>query len=188
NFINLVHEAVHYTLFKSKWLNHLYIYFFDLMGANSYIWKTRHIKLHHRFPNVMNWDSDFEQSSLAKIFPQAESKKFHKYQHTYLPFIYPMYLFNWLLVRDFKDFFSDKAIVRHVVKIPRIEYFKLFFFKLFYLFYLIVIPKLVLGVSWGAVLLGFVLMIFTASVLSLIVLLSPHANVESEFPQEDEDG
>lgn len=188
NFINLIHEAVHHTLFKKKWMNRLYIRFFDLLGANSYIWKLRHIKLHHRFPNVMNWDSDFEQSSLAKIFPQAESKKFHKYQHLYLPFIYPLYLFNWLLVRDFKDFFSKKAIIRRVVKIPFIEYVNLFFFKIFYFFYLIVIPKLVLGTSWTSVLLGFSLMILTASLLSLIVLLSPHANIDSEFPQQDESG
>ena len=73
NFINLLHEAVHGTLFKNRWLNEAHIHFFDLMGANSYIWKMRHIKLHNRFPNVMNWDSDFEQSALVKVFPQAES-------------------------------------------------------------------------------------------------------------------
>src|ERR1044071_5853252 len=37
-FLNLVHEAVHNTLFQRKWLNEAYIYFFDVMGANSYIW------------------------------------------------------------------------------------------------------------------------------------------------------
>ena len=38
------------------------------MGANSYIWKIRHIRLHHNYPNVMGWDSDFEQSDTGKGF------------------------------------------------------------------------------------------------------------------------
>src|SRR3954451_14499643 len=43
NFLNLVHEAVHGTLFKNKRINNWYVHFFDLMGANSYIWKIRHV-------------------------------------------------------------------------------------------------------------------------------------------------
>src|SRR5438876_371629 len=35
NFLNLIHEAVHGTLFRSNWLNNWYVSFFDLMGANS---------------------------------------------------------------------------------------------------------------------------------------------------------
>src|SRR6267154_2692589 len=35
-FLNIIHNAVHGTIFKSKRLNDWYVYFFDLMGANSY--------------------------------------------------------------------------------------------------------------------------------------------------------
>ncbi len=87
NFLNIIHEAVHNTLFKNKRLNNWYVHFFDLMGANSYIWKVRHIRLHHNYPNVMGWDSDFEQSDLARVFPHGAYSKMHKYQHIYLPFI-----------------------------------------------------------------------------------------------------
>lgn len=184
-FLNIIHDAVHGTIFKSKALNQAYVYLFDFLGANSYIWKIRHIQLHHCFPNIMNWDSDFEQSPIVRVFPQSEYQKFHKYQYFYLPFLYPLYLFNWLLVRDFKDFFKKDALVRKVTSIPMIEYLKLFFFKGIFFAYVIFIPKLVLGVSWLSVLYGFVLMVFTASILSLLVLLSPHANVHSDFPQPD---
>ncbi|MGB8374601.1 MAG: fatty acid desaturase [Salegentibacter sp.] len=189
NFLNLIHDAVHDVIFKSpKWLNNLYVHFFDLLGANSYIWRIRHIRLHHAFPNVMNWDTDFEQSPMAKVFPQAESKQVHRYQHLYLPFLYPLYLFNWLLVRDFKDFFKKDTIVQREVRIPLKEYLKLFLFKVFFFGYIIILPKYILQVSWGAVIGGFILMVLTASLLSLLVLLSPHANVYSEFPQPDEKG
>ncbi len=188
NFLNIIHEAVHQTLFKNKRLNNWYIHFFDLIGANSYIWKVRHIRLHHNYPNVMGWDSDFEQSDLARVFPHGAYSKMHKYQHIYLPFIYPLYLLNWLLVRDFKDFFDRKKLVWSVTSIPAIEFIKLFIFKLFFLFYTLVLPVFVLHISFGQALLGFLIMLFTASIFSLLVLLSPHASTESEFPLPNENG
>ena len=98
------------------------------MGANSYIWKIRHIRLHHNYPNVMGWDSDIEQSDIARIFPHGSYSKMHKYQHIYLPLLYPFYLINWLLIRDFKDFFNKKIIWK-VTTISTVEYIKLFLFK-----------------------------------------------------------
>lgn len=185
-FLNIIHDAVHGTLFKSKELNDWYVYFFDLMGANSYIWRIRHIRFHHNYPNVEGWDTDIEQSSLARVFPTGKALNKHRYQHIYLPLLYPFYLLNWLLIRDFKDFFNKSKTVWKLVDIPRSEYVKLFLFKGLFLLYLIVVPKWVLTISWLKVLVGFLVMMFTASILSLMVLLSPHANAEADFPVPDE--
>jgi len=187
NFLNLVHDAAHGVLFKSKRWNRIYLRCFDLLGANSYIWALRHTRLHHNYPNVMGWDSDVEQSSLARIFPHGPFSSIHKYQHIYLPFIYPLYLLNWLLVRDFKDYFNKRKAVWKVTDIPRTEYIKLFFFKFLFLLYTIAIPAWVTGVSWRAAIGAFLVMVFTASIFSLVVLLSPHANTENEFPLPDDD-
>lgn len=188
NFLNLIHEAVHNTLFENKTMNRLYVHFFDFMGANSFIWRMRHVRLHHNYPNVMGWDSDFEQSPMARVFPHAPFVNMHKYQHIYLPLLYPLYLFNWLLVRDFKDFFNKKQLVRKVAEIPRIEYVKLFIFKAFFISYTIILPKYVLDITWGQMAAAFLIMVFTASIFSLIVLLTPHAVPDSEFPMPDAKG
>lgn len=187
-FLNIIHDAVHGTIFRNKQLNEWYVYLFDLIGANSYIWRVRHIRFHHNYPNVNGWDTDIEQGtrSLARIFPTGKALPFHRYQHIYLPLLYPFYLFNWLLIRDFKDFFNKKKTIWKLVDIPRQEYIKLFVFKAFFLFYLIVLPQWILSVGWLKVMAGFALMLFTASIFSLMVLLSPHANVDSEFPVPDE--
>ena len=184
-FLNVIHDAVHGTIFKSDKINKAYVYLFDLMGANSFIWKLRHVRFHHNYPNVNGWDTDIEQSSLVRIFPTGKFSRFHQFQHIYLPLLYPLYLANWLLVRDFKDFFNKKKTVRKLVEIPGIEYLKLFFFKCLFLCYMIVLPKLILPVSWSMILIAFAIMLFTASVASLMVLLSPHANTESGFPLPD---
>ena len=188
NFLNLIHDAVHNTLFKSKNLNKLCVHLFDVMGANSFIWRLRHIRLHHNYPNVLHWDSDFEQSPMARVFPNAPYLPIHRYQHIYLPLLYPLFLFNWLLVRDFKDFFRSKQSVRKVARIPFIEYIKLGLFKLFFFTYLIIIPKLVLNISWMQILGAFFIMILTASIFGLIVLITPHAVPDSSFPIADKSG
>jgi linoleoyl-CoA desaturase len=181
-FLNIIHDAVHGTIFKSKKANQIYVHLFDLMGANSFIWQLRHVRYHHNYPNVNGWDTDIEQSKLFRVFPDATFSPVHKYQHIYLPLLYPFYLLNWLLVRDFKDFFKKKGIVKKLVHIPRVEYLQLFFFKSVFLFYMIVLPVLVLSITWMQALLAFFIMLFTASIFSLSVLLPPHANIESEFP------
>ena len=186
-FLNLIHDAVHGTIFSTPWLNEIYVYLFDIIGANSYVWRLRHIRFHHNYPNVNGWDTDIEQSNLARIFPTGSALRIHRYQHIYLPLLYPLYLFNWLLVRDFKDFFNKKKTIWKLVTIPRIEYVKLFLFKLFFIFYLVVLPKMILEVTWWQVIGGFAVMLFTASVFSLMVLLSPHANTGSEFPLPNEE-
>ncbi len=188
NFLNLIHEAVHNTLFKNKTLNSIYVHFFDLFGANSFIWKVRHTKLHHNYPNILGWDSDFEQTELARVMPNSPYYKMNKYQHIYLPFVYTLYLLNWLLVRDFKDFFSKNKMVRKVTDIPKKEYVKLFLFKAAFIFYTIILPAVALSISWHQSIVAFLIMIFTASIVSLIVLLTPHANTESYFPVPDNDG
>ena len=55
-FLNLLHETAHDNVFPSKRMNGFYLYFFDLIGANSHLWKLRHVVFHHNFPNVMGWD------------------------------------------------------------------------------------------------------------------------------------
>lgn len=185
-FLNIIHDAVHGTIFKSKWANQIYVHLFDLMGANSFIWQLRHVRFHHNYPNVNGWDTDIEQSKIFRVFPNADYSPVHKYQHIYLPLLYPFYLANWLLVRDFKDFFKKKSTVRKLIWIPTVEYVKLFLFKLVFLFYMIALPKMILPISWAQALAAFFIMLFTASIFSLSVLLPPHANTESEFPAADE--
>jgi linoleoyl-CoA desaturase len=52
---------------------------------------------------------------------------------------------------------------------------------------MIVVPKFILGISWAVILIAFAILLFTASIASLMVLLSPHANTESSFPLPDEE-
>src|SRR5699024_12211939 len=65
------------------------------------------------------------------LFPDTPFLKIHKYQHIYMWLIYPLYTLNWLFIRDFKDFFGTKDnYLKRILKIPKIEYVKLFAAKI----------------------------------------------------------
>jgi len=187
-FSNLIHELCHGNIFKSIRHNSLAYYLFDLLGANSYIWQLRHIKLHHRYPNINGWDADVEQRGPITIFPNEVKKLFQRYQHKYVFLLYPLFLLNWLLVRDFRDYFSSHRVIRKTINIPKIEYLKLFFFKSFYLSMIIVIPWILTGFSLIQVIGGFLLLSFTGSITAMLILLTPHINSGNDFPIVNESG
>ncbi len=184
-FLNLIHEASHNTLFKNKANNRRFMLLFDMIGASSYMWNKRHLRLHHNFTNVDGWDSDIEKSRFLKVHPASSKKKGHRYQHLIL-FIYPLFITNWFLIRDFKDFFNPRMIVRKTGRAPVMQYLKLVFFKLFFVGYLVIIPAILLDFPIVQIALAFFIMLFTAGAFALTVLLPPHVNTENQFPVVDD--
>lgn len=186
-FINIIHEAVHNNVFKKKWANNIYLIVFDLIGGNSFIWKKRHMLLHHNYQNIAGWDSDIEQSGLIKIFPHEESSVINRNQHWLIFLFYPLYLFNWILIRDFKDFFLKNRLIKKVCKIPVLEYIKLFFFKFTFIFYMVIIP-VIIGVNLNVAIVALCIMLISGGSFALLILLTPHINVKNQFPLPNADG
>jgi linoleoyl-CoA desaturase len=185
-FINLVHEACHNTLFKKKWLNTIYLYLFDCIGANSFIWCNRHIRMHHNYTNTVGWDSDIEQGNPLKLFPTNEFSPIQKYQHYWIFLLYPMFLLNWLLIRDFRDFYSSNRYIKKFISIPLKEHFKLWFFKLLFFSYIIIIPIILFNVGIGQAIAAFLIQMISGSLLGMVILLTPHVNVNNDFPVPNE--
>jgi linoleoyl-CoA desaturase len=188
-FLNVFHDAAHGAIFKKNSYNVLLTYVLELYGCNSFIWKKRHLLLHHPYPNVQHWDIDVKQSGLVRIFPQSKWFSFHRYQHIYMWFLYLFYTLNWLFVRDFKDFFGkEDNYLKRVTSIPKIEYFKLFGAKLLNLFLMIGLPLLLLNQPWYMIIAAFLVMHLTASAFGVMALLSTHADEDAIFPLPGEDG
>lgn len=71
---------------KKNWI----LFLFNLVGANSYIWKKRHIESHHTYPNIDGWDTDIDQSGPIQVVPGQETKGVQRYQDKFVFFIYPL--------------------------------------------------------------------------------------------------
>lgn len=186
-FISLIHDAVHNNIFNSRAANRALTFVFDFIGGNSFIWRKRHMVLHHNYQNIVGWDSDIEQAGLIKIYPHVKTQLINRFQHVLIFVFYPLYLFNWIFIRDFKDFFLKTQMIRKVVLIPKIEYVKLFVFKTIFIAYILIIP-MVLGMSFLNAFMALCVMLSTGSVFALLSLLTPHANVKNDFPKPDLEG
>ncbi|QSW88212.1 fatty acid desaturase [Flavobacterium endoglycinae] len=189
-FINAFHDAAHGALFKKAKHNEWFLYVLELFGSNHWLWMRRHINLHHAYPNVQDWDIDIKQSNIIRIFPNSPLFSYHKYQHIYMWFIYPLYSLNWIYIRDFKDFFGTKNnYVKKVVDtIPKRQIFLLFTAKIINLFYILFIPMFFLNQPWYIVLGGWFAMHLCGSVLGVVALVSTHVDEDAQFPGTDEEG
>jgi len=183
--INISHDAIHGVAHSNKWINSYFTKQMDLVGANSYAWKKRHQFGHHTFPNTLGKDPDLTQTEVVKILPKAASKPYHKFQHIYVPFFYAIYTINWIYVRDFKDFFSRKSLLK---SIPRKEYIKLICFKLLYISVFIFIPLVFTRLSLAEVLIGNLLLHVSASYFLTLALVPSHVSENSVFIEPDSTG
>jgi linoleoyl-CoA desaturase len=186
--INVAHDAAHHAISSKKWINRSFLYLFDALGANSYMWRNRHVFSHHSFPNILNEDADLKQHPLVRIFPTDVLRKIHKYQFIYAPFLYLLYTINWLYFRDFQDFNAQKIgsleNQRHQTK----EWIKLFLFKAIYITIIIVLPAWYSQLSLPAFILGFFCMNFAASITITLALIPSHVAEYSRFPLPDKNG
>lgn len=186
--INVGHDAAHGTISDRSWVNRTFLLCFDLLGANSYIWRNRHVYSHHSYPNVLNQDADLKQSTVIRIFPNDKQLKIHRLQFLYAPLLYLLYTINWLHLRDYGDFFRDRIGSFKVFRHPTREVVKLIGFKLLYLTYIVIIPLLFSVLSWQLWLLAFLVMNFAASLLMTLALIPSHVAENSEFPLPNENG
>lgn len=186
NVMNIAHDAVHGSLFKRKIFNVLAKHIIDIMGADNYAWYHRHVLFHHPYANVLHWDIDLEPRNLFKLSPVDENKRFHRYQHFYMPLIYMLFTLHWVFVQDFIDYFSSQSMLRQKTTVPRSAYLKMIIFKIIYITYILIIPIYLLPVSWVQVVLAFLTMHAIASIGVLVILMPNHWDEEVEFCTPDE--
>ena len=186
--VNVGHDAAHNALFKNPKYNSFFMYIFDLLGLSSFNWKNRHVKGHHVFSNIMEYDPDIQQSAVVKIFPQDKHRPFHRIQWLYMPIIYAIFIPRWVFYRDFKDVFHNEIGGFKNRPYPSFEVVKMVFFKLTYLSYMILLPAFVSGLSVSVFIWAMVLLMVCSSLTIAVVLLTTHMLEDSHFPEPDENG
>jgi len=186
--LNAAHDAVHNAFSANKFINGFCARFFDFVGSSSYLWGLRHVHSHHTYTNIDGFDTDIMQTGVMQIVPAEQKKKLFKYQHLYLPFLYLLFTMSNMFKRDVTDISSSKIGGKENIVHPVGEVIGFIFFKLFYLFYALIAPIVIIGISWKIVVPGFILMHFAASIATVFALFSAHIHEESVFPEPDETG
>ncbi len=179
---NISHDAAHGVAVKSKFWNKLLFQLsFQLQGNNAYVWGKNHTESHHLYTNVEGSDIDVLNNPLVRMTESQPLKWYHRFQHLYTPFLYLLYSLNWFLFRETLMLVNYSSRTIKIV-IPKKEVVKLIFFKLFYIFYMIVLPAWLLPFGWGTVLLAFLLNHFMVSLIFVGVLGVSHLSDYVQHP------
>ncbi len=181
------HDASHNALFNNQKRNRLFAMTFNLIGVNAYIWNIKHNRSHHTYTNIPGYDMDIEQIKIARLVDHVPLKKHYRFQHLYVPLLYPFASLYMVLIKDFQMFATARFGITPMQH-ERREYLILFVSKLFYFFYMLVVPIALLPIPATIVVLGFIGMHLYMGTIIATVLFPAHALESSPFPQPDASG
>jgi linoleoyl-CoA desaturase len=182
------HDALHGAYSSNKAVNKALGYSFDLLGANGYIWKITHNIVHHTYTNIHKHDEDLEVAEFIRLSPHAEYKPIHRVQHILAFAAYAFATLFWVFVKDYMYFFKSELGPYENKSHPRAEWISLIVTKLFYYTYMLVIPYLVLSITWWQLLIGFLIVHLTGGVILGVVFQLAHVVEGTEHPTEDMEG
>ncbi len=187
--INVGHDAAHDALLPQRWLNRLIqSAIYAVIGSNPYLWRLRHVKSHHTFPNVNGCDIDIDYNAFLRLSPNQPRRSNHRYQHLYAPLLFWLVGLHSVFIQDaiylFKRRLANLTDIRH----PPYEIALFFVYKLVYLAIVFVVPVLTLSLPWWQVLIGTLSMSFVASTVFIMLLIGTHFAEETAFPKVDAEG
>jgi len=186
--LGIMHDACHGAISKNKAINNLIGFVINLAGGYALNWKIQHNVLHHSYTNIANYDEDIDTSGIMRFSPHQPLKPFFKYQVFYAWFFYGLMTFFWATFKDFDQLFRYKK--KDLLKTQKAKFetelIKMIFLKCIYYTLFIVLPILLVELSWIHVLLGWFFMHFTAGLILGCIFQSAHVVPSSEYPLPDE--
>lgn len=179
---NVGHDALHGAISKDNKINKLWSYSYDLLGVNTYMWRFMHHQGHHACLNVYGEDMSLETAGFFRLSSRQDPKFYHKYQHYYALIIYGLYLLYYVFYKDYKYFFSKNNIHLKNVKHPLKEWLLLFTGKGIYVFYMLVLPLLLLPISPWFVCFTFVFTLFMIGIIMSLTFQTTHIIDSTYYP------
>lgn len=187
--INLGHDAAHDALTPHRGLNRLLHHVsFTLIGADAYLWRLRHVRSHHVFPNVNGCDLDIDENPFLRLSPNHRRRAWHRFQHFYAPLVYCLVGLHTAFWQDFAYLRKRELADMRDLRPPAWAVAAFFSSKFVYVGLILLVPLAVLDVPWWAVAGGAMLASAVQSVLFVMLLIGTHFADEAEFPAADAAG
>ncbi len=176
----VMHDGNHGAFSRSKRVNRMAGYTLDLLGGSSWLWRVKHHTLHHANTNVVGVDTDIDQAPFARMAPQQPWRRWHRYQHIYIWFLYGIMTMRWFLVGDFLALARNRVGTQTLpTRNRRRQVAGLFAGKAVHLGLAIIIP-LALH-PWWAVLAFYLAVSWSVGVLLAVVFQLAHCVEDAEF-------
>ena len=187
--MNIMHDGNHGAYSRYPWVNKLMGASIYLLAGNVHNWKVQHNILHHTFTNIPGHDEELEAGRIIRFSKHADWFSYHRFQHIYAVFIYGLLTLNWVVNSDFQQinrYLKKKLTYRKKLQ-PLRQWIILIATKLLYSGIWIVIPMLVLNMPWWYILIGFVIMHYTAGIILSLTFQLAHIVEEAETPLPEEE-
>ena len=187
--MNVMHDANHESFSSRKWVNKLMGSSIYILAGNDYNWKVQHNVLHHTYTNIQGHDEDIDAGRIIRFSKHSKWLKIHKYQKYYSFFLYGLLTVNWAITTDFKQTYQylKRKLSYGKFPNPATQWTKLIIGKIIYYALWVVLP-LYLGFAWYEVLIGFLIMHYTAGIILSVVFQLAHVMPNTEMPTPDKDG
>jgi linoleoyl-CoA desaturase len=146
----IFHDSNHRTLFRGPaanlWAARLCSV---LLGPSRHFWVHKHQGLHHRQPNVTEWDDDLETRGFLRLSPETQWEPRHRRQEIKALFYYGLNSLEWVFLKDFQCLARGRLNEWHVVRLSSQERTELLVCKSLYMLVFVLPPLLLLPATWS---------------------------------------
>lgn len=187
--MGVMHDAIHGSYSKDRRVNKCLGYTMNLIGANANIWRIQHNVLHHTYTNIDALDDDINAPFFLRFSPHAPLNKLHRYQHLYVWVFYGLSTLSWITTKDFIRLrrYHKMGLVKGGKAFVH-EAFKISMWKIVYFTFSLVIPLIMVPLSWWLVVLAFITMHFITGLLTSLVFQAAHVVPGVHYPLPSDEG
>ena len=186
--MNVMHDGNHGSFSKRQWINKVMGGSIYILAGNVFNWKVQHNLLHHTYTNIHGHDADLDAGRILRFSKHSKWMPHHRFQHLYSVLLYGLLTINWAIFADFFQLMSyHKRKLSYVnSKSHKIQWIGLIISKIIYFLIWIIIPIFVFKILWWKVMIGFVVMHYTAGLILSLVFQLAHVIGEADMPLPDE--
>lgn len=178
---NVMHDGAHGSFSRYPWINKLAALSLNFLGANVFMWNTKHNVIHHAYTNIDGIDDDLDARPFLRLCKTQKYYKMHRYQHIYFWLAYSLLYLFWVFFTDYKKYFTGKVGSMPLKKMALSDHISFWGFKLLHLFLFVILPIYMIGFwPW---LVGFLVYTMFAGIVLSIVFQLAHTVSETHFPE-----
>lgn len=181
---NIMHDGAHGSFSRYPWLNKLAALSVNFLGANNFMWNTKHNIIHHAYTNIDGVDDDIDAKPFLRLCETQKYYKMHRYQHLYFWLAYSFLYLYWIFVSDYTKYFQKRIGPMPLKKMSPSDHFTFWSSKFLHAVLFIALPIYMVGfMPW---LIGFLVSaLFAGFVLSIVFQLA-HTVEHTHFPTPSE--
>lgn len=182
------HDAAHGSASPRRWINDALVFgIFAILGVSGALWRDRHLRLHHLYPNLPGSGIDADSTNVLRLAPDKPLLARHRFQPIYALPIYALGLAALVWFEDPSNLRSMRRSHRERFggSIPLLAFCAT---KFIHLFLFVGLPVVVGGFGLLDILMIYVVATSVASIAFSVLVIGTHVSDEAAFPIPDENG